>query len=253
MPIISSTIKSIARGSSRIQCLRTPTSVLRHNIASYPALRSARVNNSVSAKRYYPVSLALIEDIEEYRPGGYHPVHIGDVFHARYKVLHKLGAGGFSTTWLARDTICKTHVALKILKAEETTTYSELRMLQRLASLPGNHPGRRHVRTVLDNFVIEGPNALHNCLVTEVAGPSLNDLYNVPGIGYTAGARRLRAGLAHKVISQISEAVDFLHSNRVCPGGMLAKRLRTGDLKQWTDVLRRFDFTKPAFEAQINR
>jgi hypothetical protein len=94
-------------------------------------------------------------------------------------------------------------------------------MLQRLASLTGDRPGRRHIRTVLDNFVIEGPNGRHNCLVTEVAGPSVNDLYNVPNMGYAAGARRLRAEIAHKAISQIIEAIDFLHSNRMCHGGML--------------------------------
>jgi serine/threonine protein kinase len=127
-------------------------------------------------RRYYPISLLPIEDIEEYRPGGYHPVRIGDVFQSKYKVLHKLGACGFSTTWLARDTVSRTYVALKILKAEQTASYAELRMLQRLASLTGDHPDRRHIRTVLDNFVIEGPNGRHNCLVTEVAGPSMNEL-----------------------------------------------------------------------------
>jgi serine/threonine-protein kinase SRPK3 len=39
-----------------------------------------------------------------YRPGGYHPVCLGDTFKGgRYKVHHKLGWGGFSTVWLAKD------------------------------------------------------------------------------------------------------------------------------------------------------
>ena len=39
-----------------------------------------------------------------YRPGGFHPVHLGDTFkEGRYRVIHKLGHGGFSTIWLARD------------------------------------------------------------------------------------------------------------------------------------------------------
>ncbi len=34
----------------------------------------------------------------------YHPVHLGDFFKdGRYKILHKLGFGSFSTVWLARD------------------------------------------------------------------------------------------------------------------------------------------------------
>lgn len=43
------------------------------------------------------------EPIERYRTGGYLPVHLGDIFNDRYKVMHKLGWGGYSTVWLARD------------------------------------------------------------------------------------------------------------------------------------------------------
>lgn len=44
------------------------------------------------------------EPIDRYRPGGYHPISLGDVLKAgRYKILHKIGWGGFSTTWAARD------------------------------------------------------------------------------------------------------------------------------------------------------
>jgi hypothetical protein len=44
------------------------------------------------------------EDLEDYRPGGYHPVHIGDAFKdGRYVIVRKLGWGHFSTVWLARD------------------------------------------------------------------------------------------------------------------------------------------------------
>jgi non-specific serine/threonine protein kinase len=44
------------------------------------------------------------EWIESYYPGGYHPVHLGDVFKdGRYKVIRKLGYGGTSTVWLAND------------------------------------------------------------------------------------------------------------------------------------------------------
>jgi hypothetical protein len=38
-----------------------------------------------------------------YRPGGFHPVYIGDVFNDRYKVLNKIGYGIYSTVWLVKD------------------------------------------------------------------------------------------------------------------------------------------------------
>ena len=44
-----------------------------------------------------------VESPNRYRPGGYHPVHLGDVYCQRYRVIHKLGFGTYSTVWLARD------------------------------------------------------------------------------------------------------------------------------------------------------
>lgn len=43
------------------------------------------------------------EDLDRYHPGGYHPVHLRDVFNDRYMVVRKLGYGQYSTVWLARD------------------------------------------------------------------------------------------------------------------------------------------------------
>jgi serine/threonine-protein kinase SRPK3 len=66
-----------------------------------------------------------VEDVEEYGQGGYHPGHLGDILNERYKVLHKLGPGGLSTTWLARDSTEDKYRAVKILEAEETTSSTE--------------------------------------------------------------------------------------------------------------------------------
>jgi len=44
-----------------------------------------------------------VEGPHRYQPGGYHPVHLGDVYCQRYRIIHKLGFGTYSTVWLARD------------------------------------------------------------------------------------------------------------------------------------------------------
>lgn len=44
------------------------------------------------------------ELLRRYRNGEYHPTHLGDTFKdGRYKILYKLGWGGFATVWLASD------------------------------------------------------------------------------------------------------------------------------------------------------
>lgn len=54
---------------------------------------------------YHPSNLLYTQEKpSKYRHGGYHPVTLGDTFHdGRYKIIHKVGWGGFSTVWLARD------------------------------------------------------------------------------------------------------------------------------------------------------
>ncbi len=72
---------------------------------SQPQLSSAQPSASTG-----PSSVATSvltedeEDLEDYRPGGYHPINIGDDFNnGRYVIVRKLGWGHFSTVWLARD------------------------------------------------------------------------------------------------------------------------------------------------------
>jgi serine/threonine protein kinase len=46
---------------------------------------------------------SLEENPEKYSSGGYHPITLGTKLNDKYIVLRKLGWGGFSTVWLAKD------------------------------------------------------------------------------------------------------------------------------------------------------
>ena len=82
--------------------------------------------NGESNGLYLELAPFGLEHIYDYEPGGHHPVHLGGVYgnNGRYRVIHKLGSGGFATVWLCRDTEAKgatKYVALKILMAETSS------------------------------------------------------------------------------------------------------------------------------------
>jgi serine/threonine-protein kinase SRPK3 len=68
---------------------------------------------------YFDGDTDFVEPIEDYKPGGFHPVHLGDTFpthdNPRYQVLHKLGSGMSSTVWLAKDTVAKSVITYSSL------------------------------------------------------------------------------------------------------------------------------------------
>ncbi|OJD22386.1 LOW QUALITY PROTEIN: hypothetical protein ACJ73_06264 [Blastomyces percursus] len=45
----------------------------------------------------FSLPLKAEERPQVYRPGGFHPVHLGEVYDRKYKVLRKLGFGRYST------------------------------------------------------------------------------------------------------------------------------------------------------------
>ncbi|KAK9250444.1 protein kinase, partial [Lipomyces tetrasporus] len=150
--------------------------------------------------------------IENYRSGGFHPVSIGDSFASgRYRILHKLGFGGFSTVWLARDEHSHRLVSLKIIIEEASKTSNELKILQYLKESAIRHPACGHILSVLDHFTIEGPNCSHTCLVSPFDGPDLAQISHNPS--QPAGSRRLRGSLARKLASPLILHLDLTPSN----------------------------------------
>lgn len=107
-----------------------------------------------------------VENLERYRAGGYHPVNLGDTFsNDRYRIIHKLGWGSYSTVWLARDSVMDRYVALKIIAAAASINSAESRIMRHLHETAGAQvAGSNHVVSLLDEFYIDGPDGRHLCI-----------------------------------------------------------------------------------------
>ncbi|KAJ5958972.1 uncharacterized protein N7479_006122 [Penicillium vulpinum] len=138
-----------------------------------------------------------------YKTGGYHPVHLGDLFNQRYEIVGKWSYGQFSTVWLAKDNRLQRDVTLKILKATASEKSKELSILTELSQLSISHPGKEHVLSLLDHFAHNGPNGSHLCLVF----PSmLSD-----GEAMTARGKARDVTFVRTVSTQIILGLEFLH------------------------------------------
>ncbi|KAK2808117.1 hypothetical protein FQN50_005035 [Emmonsiellopsis sp. PD_5] len=173
----------------------------------------------VSERTYHPE--VDVEDLEGYTPGGYHPTLIGDTFcNGRYTIVHKLGFGGYSTIWLARDQQLHRYVSLKILVASASQDNRESEILHVLMKGDPNCVGRQFISPLLDQFSFDGPNGHHRCLVGEPAGCSIaSSKENSTNFMFPRDAAR-------SVAAQLIMGLSYLHANDVCHGGTFSQHLR---------------------------
>jgi hypothetical protein len=72
------------------------------------------------------------EGMPDYKIGGYHPVHVGEILLDRYVIIQKLGWGHFSTVWLTKDLKYNSYVAMKVQKSAQhylEAAYDEVEIL----------------------------------------------------------------------------------------------------------------------------
>ncbi|CAB9499444.1 SRSF protein kinase 1 [Seminavis robusta] len=170
-----------------------------------------------------------------YKPGGYHPVNVGDVFNqGRYVVIKKLGWGHFSTVWMVKDRKAQaagkgTHFyALKVQKSAEHYTEAAMDEVELLdciaqkrkheATLLGNpstdEEGVTAVQmvdhakfsaTLHDSFFHTGPNGRHMCMVFSMLGCNL--LSVIKAFNY----RGIPIEVVKRMIQGVCKGLDFLH------------------------------------------
>lgn len=174
------------------------------------------------------------EPLHRYRQGGYHPVTLGECLKSgRYKVLHKLGWGGYSTVWVARDQRLYKVVSLTVILANQKLTLrrdgiyvavkisvaeiyciGQKRELETLKKLGFRYPRLKHTVHLLDNFDLKGPNGSYNCLVYELVGPTIPDTIDTH---FSNG--RLPGKLAKIIAKQSLVGLDGLHQMNIAHKG----------------------------------
>lgn len=134
--------------------------------------------------------------------------------HDRYRLVDKLGYGGYSTIWLARDVRKGKYVAVKVATANTSTSMHETSLLRFL----GNSPSRTVagiIPQLIDDFWVVGPNGRHRCIVTPLAQMSLFNSTEAS----TSGLFRPR--VAQSIIAQLIRGVAHIHSKDNVHGGKL--------------------------------
>lgn len=172
--------------------------------------------SSASSAHFHPIYdwQDDVENLEGYRLGGYHPIRIGDdLCNGRYCIVHKLGYGGYSTVWLAKDHVENRYVSLKVIIARHSERSKEVDVRDRLRCGDQHHPGRPYVLSPLNEFHISGPNGRHLCLVNEVAGPSILDVKSA------AEHSMLPIEAAQNVTAQLALGLSYVHSCGIVHGG----------------------------------
>ncbi|KAG8162661.1 hypothetical protein KVR01_007139 [Diaporthe batatas] len=171
---------------------------------------------------YFPE--ADVEDFEQYRIGGYHPTLINDYFRdGRYAVVHKLGYGGNSTIWLARDRQQNRYLSLKI-KVSETLSSEEHNIMHLLRDRGYKEEGKRFIPRLLDEFSINGPNGVHSCLVGEPAGLSISASKELtPDWKFPIESAR-------SIAAQLALGLLYIHNHGICHGGSFSTLTNLSDL-----------------------
>lgn len=169
----------------------------------------SRSSSSSSSRDDATEVTAEEEDAEDYCKGGYHPVSVGETFKdGRYIITRKLGWGHFSTVWLSRDIETGRHVALKVVRSAAhytETAVDEIKLLNKIVQANPNHPGKKHVVSLLDSFEHKGPNGTHVCMVFEVLGE------NLLGLIKRWNHRGIPMPLVKQITKQVLLGLDYLH------------------------------------------
>ncbi|KZF20039.1 CMGC/SRPK protein kinase [Xylona heveae TC161] len=192
-----------------------------------------------------------VEDLDRYRPGGYHPLQIGDELdRGHYRLVDKLGYGGYSTIWLARDLRKAGYVAVKVITADASDSNHEASLINSLQNSPSRR-GSDIIAPLVDEFWVAGPNGKHRCIVTPPAQMSLFDAREASTLGL------FRPNVAQSIVAQLIHGVAFLHSENIVHGdihlgNILIQFPEAIDRFSTSDLYERFGEPEPEAVVRID-
>lgn len=151
-------------------------------------------------------SIDEVESLDKYQIGGCHPISIGDILKdGRYKIVGKLGHGGYSTIWIARDRDAATqYVAVKVCISNNTIMSQEKDITRRLHHSDDKRTSM--ILPILDQFVLDGLNGQHSGIVTPPARIGClmsGGMRGTRSFGATSSPRMALAGIIVGTISSV--------------------------------------------------
>ncbi len=106
-------------------------------------------------------------------------------------------------------------VSIKIITADRTDKSRELHNLRALAERMRGSLCSEYIIQLLDDFLHEGPNGCHQCLVFELLGPTVDIIVN----DCREEGERFDTETVTKISRQLLHAVAFMHAAGYAHGG----------------------------------
>lgn len=206
----------LANLKRRLKCVST-LGRMHPIVQSHPRLSTMSLNQSIGYRW-----IDGVERLELYEPGGYHPVMIDDLLHNRYRIVDKLGFGGYSTIWLARDEVLEWYVAVKVGISHPSFPRREADILRQLSHAQSKSeaqaPHAAHnanasipLPEILESFEVHGPNGTHMCYTLTPAQGNLKE---------ASFSRLFPIKVARALAAKLTEAVAYIHTQGIAHGGM---------------------------------
>ena len=176
---------------------------------------STAVETSGAASNPYEyIFNELAEKLEHYAPGGFCPLEISALLHERYRIVQKLGHGGYSTIWLAQDEqTANKYVAVKVCMADCVQNEGDILTDLHGPSLQNNARAKASICPVLDRFSISSVNGTHPCFVTIPARCSI-----ATAVGDDSPCT-FPLKVARSLVTQLVVAVAYVHDMGYVHGG----------------------------------